>query len=98
VRLREEEVKMPVAINTYVATPELIAMRYHIVGGCFAEEDNAYKLVDELRAKGYPAYILDKRKGLHRVTFGNFEKRDVALESLKKIKAEEMDGAWLLVK
>lgn len=98
VRLREEEVKLPVAINTYVATPELIAMRYHVVGGCFAEEDNAYKLVEELRAKGYHAYILDKRKGLHRVTYGNFEKREDAVASLKKIQAEEMPGAWLLVK
>jgi hypothetical protein len=96
VRLREE-VTIPVALTTYVATPEILSMRFHIVGGCFAELANAHKLVDELRAKGYPAYILDQRKGLHRVTFGNFEKRSQAIEALDKIKSNEIAGAWLLV-
>jgi len=97
VRMREDVV-IPAALTTYVVTPELLALRFHIVGGCFAELANAHKLVDELRAKGYPAYILDERKGLHRVTYGNFEKKSDALEALNKIKQNEIAGAWLLVR
>lgn len=96
-RLREmPEVVSPV--NTYVATPEILSMRYHVVGGCFGELDNAQGMVDELRAKGFGAFILDYHKGLYRVTFSSHTKRKEALSALKKVKSEEMDAAWLLIK
>lgn len=98
VRLKEPVVVEAVPVNTYVATPEILTMRYHVVGGCFSELKNAHNLVDSLRAKGYPAYILDQHKGLYRVTFGNFARRREALDVLAEVKAREMQGAWLLVK
>ncbi|TVR39400.1 MAG: SPOR domain-containing protein [Cryomorphaceae bacterium] len=98
VRLRMPEPPPAPAVNTYVATPELLAMRYHVVGGCFAELSNAHKLVDRLRAKGYPAYLLDQHKGLYRVTFGNYARRQEALDALRDIKRDEMPAAWLLLR
>lgn len=98
VRLKEPVATVAIPVNTYVATPEILAMRYHVVGGCFSELQNAHNLVDSLRAKGYAAYILDQHKGLYRVTFGNFTRRKEALEVLAEVKSSEMQGAWLLVK
>ncbi len=98
VRLRMPAPPPSPAVNTYVATPELLAMRYHVVGGCFAELSNAHKLVDQLRAKGFSAYVLDQHKGLYRVTYGNFPRRQEALDALRDIKRDEMPSAWLLVR
>lgn len=84
-------------VNTYVATPDILNMRYHVVGGCFKELGNARGWVDELRLRGHNAFILDQHRGLYRVTFGNFERRKQALDALREIKASEMEGAWLLV-
>lgn len=95
VELKKEELALPV--TTYTATPEILAMRYHVVGGCFGELKNARRMVDNLRAKGYPAYIYDYHKGLYRVTFADFHRRQEALEALRKVKEEELNTAWLLV-
>lgn len=96
VRLKEASTPS-IPVNTYVATPEILALRYHVVGGCFGELGNARGLVDDLRQRGYQAYILDHHKGLYRVTFGNYERRKDALTALRKVKNEEMQAAWLLV-
>lgn len=96
VRLKEE-VKPAAVVNTYVAPTEIKSMRYHVVGGCFSEEYNAQRLVDKLRERGYNAYILDHHKGLFRVTYGNYTRRSEALESLRRVKDEELKSAWLLV-
>lgn len=90
--------KPAIAVNTYVATPDILSMRYHVVGGCFSELSNARGWVDELRSRGYNAFILDQHNGLYRVTFGNFDRRSLAVSALRKIKQEELAGAWLLVK
>lgn len=96
VRLKAE-VKSSPPVNTYVATPEILALRYHVVGGCFGELANARGFVDDLRQRGHQAYILDHHKGLYRVTFGNYARRSDALTALRKIKKDEMKAAWLLV-
>ncbi len=96
--ISEVEVIPAEPINTYVAPIEIATMEFHVVGGCFGELKNAERHVDRLRQKGYDAYIMDFHKGLHRVTYGNFESRAQALQQLKTIKAEEQSDAWLLRK
>lgn len=96
VRLKESAVTP--AVSTYTATPEVLAMRYHIVGGCFSELSNARKMVDGLRRKGFSAYIYDYHKGLYRVTFADFNSRKQALAELRRIQQDEMKSAWLLVR
>lgn len=92
-----EPVAVSAPVNTYVATPDILGMRYHVVGGCFRDLANARGWVDELRSRGYNAFILDQHRGLYRVTFGNFDRRKEALNALREIKVSEMQGAWLLV-
>ncbi|NND94500.1 MAG: HU-CCDC81 and SPOR domain-containing protein [Flavobacteriales bacterium] len=86
------------AVNTYVAPQAISLMEYHVIGGCFSEESNAQKMVDKLRTKGFEAFIIDKRRGLHRVAYGSSASRKEALELLLRVKEEEQIEAWLLRK
>lgn len=94
----ESEVIPAVAINTYVAPEAIASLEFHVIGGCFGELNNAQRLVDRLRKKGFDAFIMDFHKGLHRVTYGNYPNRAEALQDLKAIKAGEQADAWLLRK
>ena len=95
----EEPTVIPAkAINTYVAPEAIASMEFHVIGGCFGEIDNAERLVDRLRQKGFSAYIMDFHKGLHRVTYGNYPDRAEALQDLRAIKEGEQADAWLLRK
>lgn len=97
VRLRDE-IKA-VAVNTYVDTVEPKAnFRFHVIGGCFKFLSNAKRLVKKLRKKGFEAAIIDKHKGLHRVSFNGFTSREEATTALRSIRADQNPEAWLLVK
>ena len=71
--------------------------RYHVVGGCFAQPENADKLLVELLAKGFPARRLPKRGQLHPVVYGSFSTRSEALENMASIR-RDAGAAWLLVR
>ncbi len=98
VKLREP-IAEATPVNTYVAhdvsNPKL---RYHLIGGCFQYLDNAEKLVNELRTKGYGARIIDEHKGLHRVAFGSFATRKEAIAVMSMIKEDEEASVWVLKK
>lgn len=71
---------------------------FHIIGGCFEFVENAEKLISELKQKGFDAYLLDKKNGLSRVSYGAFSSRAGAMEALGNIKSSHNSGAWLLKK
>lgn len=70
---------------------------YHIIAGCFSVKSNAENLVKELTSQGYSAAILDKSKGLHRVTAGGYDSRDAANSALDQLKGSGKSG-WILKK
>lgn len=80
-------------IATAVATG-----RYHVVGGCFAQPENADKMLGELLAKGFPARRLPKRGQLHPVVYGTYSTRSEALEAMASIRRDGTGAAWLLVR
>lgn len=41
---------------------------YHLIGGCFSEISNANQFVQSMKNEGFNAFIVDKNKGLHRVS------------------------------
>jgi CCDC81-like prokaryotic HU domain 1/CCDC81-like prokaryotic HU domain 2/SPOR domain len=73
-------------------------LRYHVIGGCFAQPENADKLLDDLVTKGYPARRLRQRGLLHPVAYGSFATRNEALAMLKGLRAQDGRAAWLLVR
>lgn len=83
--------------STAVAVAPVQA-RYHIIGGCFLEKENADRFAAELQAKGFAASLIDVKGGLYRVAYGSYPLRATALEALNAVRKEEAPDAWMLVK
>jgi hypothetical protein len=88
------------ADTTAVAVPvaSTLRMRFHVVGGCFAQPENADRLLKELQDKGYPAQRLARYGELHPVAYGSYADRQEALNALASIRGEGTGQAWLLVR
>jgi len=80
--------------STYVETQKE-ELNYHIIGGCFAEKQNAQNFVNELVNAGFSASIIGKRKGLFAVSYSSFSSKSQAVEGLAKAKNHNRK-AWLL--
>jgi hypothetical protein len=74
------------------------ALRYHVVGGCFAQPENADRMLSELLAQGFPARRLRQRGVLHPVAYGSYATRADALAALDAVRAQGGRSAWLLVR
>lgn len=68
---------------------------YNLIAGCFSVESNATNFVSELNSKGYTAGIVDKNKGLYRVSAGSFTSKSEAESALEKFKNAGFSG-WIL--
>lgn len=79
--------KMPVKVNT---------SGYKIIAGCFGVKENAQAYIGQLKAKGYPAFLVDFHKGLYRVSAGAYSSRKEASGALSKFQSSENNSAWLL--
>lgn len=80
-----------------VAAPAKRA-RFHVVGGCFADPNNAERFHAELVSKGYPAVRLPRYGELDPVAYGSYATRSEALEALADVRASAAASAWLLVR
>jgi hypothetical protein len=70
---------------------------YHLIAGCFREIDNAHGLIEELNSKGFNAYILDKKDGLHRVTATQLNYK-TEIENKKSLLNQVGYKTWVLKK
>jgi cell division septation protein DedD len=88
------------ADTTAVAIPvkTTLRMRFHVVGGCFAQPENADRLLKELQDKGYTASRLERYGELHPVAYGSYADRQEAVEALASIRRDGAGQAWLLVR
>ena len=68
---------------------------FDVIGGAFMVEENATRLVSELKSKGYDAHMAGKRGALHLVAFGSYSTHDEASKALADIKSKEGKGAWI---
>lgn len=96
-------VEQPPAQKAAVPESTRVAMRatharFHVIGGCFLEKENADKFVAELQARGFAALLIDQKGGLYRVAYGSYPERAMALDALNAVRKEEAPEAWLLVK
>jgi hypothetical protein len=70
---------------------------YHIIGGAFAHEENAEKLLLALRQKGFDAQRPGlSPSGLHMVSYFATHDKNEALLNLASIRRDENQTAWLL--
>ncbi len=91
----ENQVAVPESTAVAVKAPRI---RFHVIGGCFLQKENAEGFMADLRAKGFAANILDQKGGLYRVAIGSYPQRALALEALAAVRKEEAPQAWLLVR
>ena len=66
-----------------------------LIAGCFSVQSNAQTLVSDLKTNGYPAYILDKHKGLYRVAVNGFQNTEAAKKAKSDLKAKSYP-TWIL--
>ena len=73
-------------------------VNFSIIAGAFKNPENADKLLESLKEKGYNATIAGVNKwGLTQVSYGDFSNREEATTELTFIKENENASAWLLV-
>lgn len=67
-----------------------------IVAGCFSIEDYANNLVNKLKEQGYQSAFVEKRGTKWFVAYGRYRTDGEAIETLRKIKAEDADAkVWI---
>ena len=67
-----------------------------IVAGCFGVEENAVKLTNTLKEKGYPNALYEKRSNMWYVSFGRYRTDEEAAAALREIRANTEYKAWIL--
>lgn len=80
-------------------TPEVsvsIDAKFHVIAGCFGVKSNAFKMVRQLKAKGYDAKLAGlSNSGLYRVAYNSHNSRINALKALAKAKLSDNSKAWI---
>ena len=89
-----EVVQEPVVIQG----PEPINPKANIriIAGCFSQEENAIRLSNSLKEKGYPNAFVEKRGSKWFVAFGRYATEEEAFTALRDIRAKGDDKAWIL--
>jgi nucleoid DNA-binding protein len=73
-----------------------LSKTYHLIGGCFGDKENADNLVLELKELGYDSKIIDKNKGLYRVSVSEYSKRKSAKKAKEILKSDQQISTWVL--
>lgn len=72
---------------------------YYIIAGSFSNVENAKKLVDDLRTKGYESQIADtNNNGMYRVAYVGIKNLNAAKQRLYAIRQDDNADAWLFRK
>lgn len=91
---REDEKYTELSTNKKDKPIHLINSFNYIVG-CFSDESNAQNLVNELKAKGFNAFIKDKKGNLSRVSIGAVASENELNELILKAHSAGFNG-WVL--
>ncbi len=75
-----------------ISTPKTTG---HLIVGCFSTEQNANQLISELKQKGFNAYIVDVKNGLHRVSACKSNSDSMLNEAKEKLSPLQISG-WIL--
>lgn len=66
-----------------------------IIGGCFGVEENAIKLTNTLKEKGYANALYEKHYNMWYVSFGRYKTDEEAAAALREIRANTEYKAWI---
>jgi len=89
--------KVPAKVQPSLAVSP--TKQYYIMAGAFKDSQNALRLVNELKEKGFQATQAGLTSyGLYRVAFAVFKSRKPAEQQLLAIRQSENPSAWILEK
>ena len=66
-----------------------------VIGGCFGVEENAIKLTNTLKEKGYSGALYEKHYNMWYVSFGRYRTDEEAAAALREIRANTEYKAWI---
>ena len=67
-----------------------------IIAGCFAQEENAARLTNTLKDKGYTSAFYEQRSKMWYVSFGRYSTDEEATAALREIRKNTEYKAWIL--
>ena len=70
---------------------------YHAIVGCFSNPNNAKKVISRLKSKGFDAYEVDVKGGLHRISAGDTKTRGEMNTIQQRLTNNEIPS-WVLKK
>jgi hypothetical protein len=83
--------------NNAVASTNTQQNAFNVIVGCFSEKSNAQKQLKDLKSKGYNAYIVDVKGGLHRVAAGGSNSQQEAIQLSQELQNQGL-SVWTLKK
>ncbi len=100
---QEEVVQEPEPVEI-VQEPEVVKepepvkpeANIRIIAGCFAEKENADRMANTLKDKGYDQSFVEKRGSKWFVAFGRYATDEEATAALRDIRVKGDDKAWIL--
>lgn len=91
---RESEIS-PDELDNKIDNSIKLNKTFNYIVGCFSDETNATNLVSELKAKGFDAFIKDKKGNLSRVSIGTAGSQNELNELVSKANSAGFNG-WVL--
>jgi cell division septation protein DedD len=67
-----------------------------IIAGCFSQEENAARLANTLKEKGYTSAFYEQRSKMWYVSFGRYSTDEEATAALREIRKNTEYKAWIL--
>ena len=98
INTRVEETVLPVEKEETVLPVEEMKTEANIriIAGCFGQEDNAIRLVNSLKDKGYNEAFYELRGTKWYVSFGRYATDEEAATALREIRKNTEYKAWIL--
>lgn len=99
----EKKTEAAVPVKKEIAAPaakvELSQAKYHLIGGCFKMKENAAKLLNDLKSRGYQSKMDQFANGTFMVTVQSYADRNEAQVALNTLRDKEPGaGYWMQVK
>lgn len=94
---KEEVKKSPRTLDEILgkSKKETVAVKYHVIAGCFSNVSNANHLVSDLNKQGYSSKMIGKNEqGLYMVTYQTYSSQSDALRKLNDLDAEGV-SSWV---
>lgn len=96
----EKELLQEQAVDTLVEPQQPVVVNsdanIRIIAGCFAQEENATRLTNALKDKGYIGAFYELRNKKYFVSFGRYATDEEATAALREIRKNTEYKAWIL--